>query len=497
MNSFAVSRIAALLQGIRPRYTSSTTLSLDLSKNWTNSTVTLNSITKPSGVPNLDVPSLWYHAAENVLYTGFTGEHVINQNDSDLPSLSLWALKPDNSGGGTWTEAINADNASAWGSLVYVSGGLQSYDSNSAYVLGGVADLSGVWVPGLVEFDMSLRNFTNHSTSTTRAQDLDGINKGALVYVPSFGPQGLYVAMGGWTKSGSGFFSTVHVYDPSAQEWYQQLTTGTYPSDRVEFCAAGVNSTNGTFEIFMYAGWNGNDYGIQDDTINILSLPAFHWIQVEYTPEHGRLAHTCHSVGGSQILIIGGMDANPKLGHTSNFTALIESDFNSTADPNAQGLGVFDMTSLTWASQYTANMPDYEWSQPIKEFYQDSNKAYVQNLDQNVLSLVDITHFAPTANSSSNSSTSTTSNTTPISTSSSKTSNAGAIAGGVVGGVVGLALIAALIFFFLRRRRRNGRRGEYQPPNSGNGYFKSELHNEDRKFAELDGPERQEMGGEG
>jgi len=62
-----------------------------------------------------------------------------------LPDLSLWALKPDNAGSGTWTEVVDAKNASAWSNLVCTSGGMQSYDDNSAYVLGGVADQSGVW----------------------------------------------------------------------------------------------------------------------------------------------------------------------------------------------------------------------------------------------------------------------------------------------------------------------------------------------------------------
>ncbi len=329
---------------------------------------------------------------------------------------------------------------------------MQSYDDNSAYVLGGVADQSGVWVPGMVEFDMTLRNFTNHRTSSTTSSDLSGINKVSLQYVPWFGSQSIYVATDGWTRSSSNFLGTVHVYDAAAQEWFKQKTTGIAPSSRVELCTAGVISTNGTFEIFMYAGWDGNNYGIQDDTIHILSLPGFHWIQVQYTPKSGRFAHTRHSVGGSQILTVGGIDANPKITTNANFTALIKSNFNTTADPFAQGLGVFDMSSLTWASQYTANEPDYEWSAPIKRFYQDSNKAYVQNLDQNVLTLVDMTHFAPFPNETNATTTSSTTTSAAQSGANGGKSNKGAIAGGVVGGLVALALITALIFYLLRWR---------------------------------------------
>jgi len=152
------------------------------------------------------------------------------------------------------------------------------------------------------------------------------------------------------------------------------------------------------------------------------------------------------------------------------------------------------MTALAWADRYKAGKAEYEWSQPVKEFYQDSNKAYVQNLDQNVLSLVDVTHFAPVANgSNANTATSTAATDTAAK---GKQTNVGAIVGGVFGGLLALALLAALILFLLRRRR-NGTRGAYASPNSvdesSGGYHKAELSNEGRKFAELDGPGVQEM----
>lgn len=144
------------------------------------------------------------------------------------------------------------------------------------------------------------------------------------------------------------------------------------------------------------------------------------------------------------------------------------------------------------------NKPNYEWSAPVRRFYRDSNKAYVQNLDQNVLNLADVTHFAPFSNGTNATTTSSTTTSASQSGANGGKSNKGAIAGGVVGGLVALALITALIFYLLRRRW-NQRRA-YETPSKpvdvgAYGYFKSELPNDERKFAELGGPQAREMDG--
>ena len=112
---------------------------------------------------------------------------------------------------------------------------------------------------------------------------------------------------------------------------------------------------------------------VQYDTINILTLPAFHWIHVPYNPQNPRFAHTCNAVGGSQIVTIGGVDGNSNL--TLSFPqANTESTYNSSADPFSQGLAIFDMTALRFVDQYTAGANAYEQSDPIKEFYSQSQK---------------------------------------------------------------------------------------------------------------------------
>ena len=121
----------------------------------------------------------------------------------------------------------------------------------------------------------------------------------------------------------------------------------------------------------MYGGWGGT-FGVQAkqyDTINILTLPAFTWVSVEFSPQNTRYGHSCNAVGGSQILAIGGVDAESSRTNTYAYGSF------DTPDPNAQGLAIFDMTSLTWSSRYTAGAPPYAQSESIKQVY--SGQQYV------------------------------------------------------------------------------------------------------------------------
>ena len=132
-----------------------------------------------------------------------------------------------------------------------------AFGSNSALVLGGVVSewvVSDTLMPGMVQFDMTSQSFSNSSAQCCNATG--GIFKGALQYVPSFGVEGIYIAMGGQngigdTVHGAGLvdFGTVSIFDPAKQEWWNQTTTGNKPSPRIEFCTAGINSTNDTYEM--------------------------------------------------------------------------------------------------------------------------------------------------------------------------------------------------------------------------------------------------------
>ena len=256
-------RCAAWSEMGRPRLTldglASTLLSIDLSHNWTNATVAIQSTTKPNGAPNLNSPSLWYHESENLIYSGFAGWNSSFGNDPNLPPLSLWSFQPDGSGSGAWNEVIAA-KSNMWSQLIRPGQPLMAFGGTNAWVLGGITSEWGGWaspknlIPGMVRFDMDSRSFSNSNVQCCNATG--GIYKGALQHVPSIGPNGIFIAMGGQNGIGNNGvtaglidFRTVSVFEPVKQQWWNQTTTGSEPSPRVEFCTAGINSTNGTYEM--------------------------------------------------------------------------------------------------------------------------------------------------------------------------------------------------------------------------------------------------------
>ncbi|MCJ1469011.1 hypothetical protein MMC07_007643 [Pseudocyphellaria aurata] len=354
------------------------------------------------------------------------------------------------------------------------------------------------------------------SNSTAGGYSFNGTaEKGAMQYVPSFGPDGLFVVLGGddaWFPTENLILTgldRISIFDPSTKQWFNQTTTGNIPMPRKEFCLAGIESNNGTYEIFMYAGWGGSlgVSAIPFDEIYILTLPAFNWIKVDYPPQHPRHALTCNAVGGSQILTIGGLDTNSK--HTID-TLVYISPFDTSADPFAQGLAIFDMTTLKFANQYTAKASPYVQSDLVRNYYETRPATKFDS--PGLAKLLDITHFSNTTTSSatksssppsptdsSNTSTppgptdSSNASTPPGPTDSSNASKgtpAGAIAGGIVGGVAVLALLGASIFF-VRRKRRKSR--ESEPPSY-------EVSGESKRQQQQQGPQEmyqmpEEMGG--
>lgn len=236
-----------------------TLLSVDLSQNWINGSVVIQSNPKPSGVPNLNSPSLWYDQYTGLIYSGFAGWNSTFGDRPDLPPLSLWSFKPDGTGDGFWNQVIGSSSP-VWQGVVRPAEPLTASSLTTALLLGGTDKPYENSSPenllrGMVQFDIQNRSFTNATADCCNATN--GVYRGGMQYVPSFGPEGVFIAMGGINGAGplnsSNYelvpFGTVSVYDPTAKVWWNQTTTGTPPNPRSEFCVAGVNSTNETYEM--------------------------------------------------------------------------------------------------------------------------------------------------------------------------------------------------------------------------------------------------------
>ncbi len=124
--------------------------------------------------------------------------------------------------------------------------------------------------------------------------------------------------------------------------WYSQPTSGTAPHPRLDACLVVVSAPdNSSHNIYMYGGRDGlNTYY---DEVWILSLPSFVWVQI-YSGTSPRYSQTCHVLGNRQMVIVGGSD-------TSNLL--------SGCDWLTKGVGVMDMSEITWGSTFDPNANPY------------------------------------------------------------------------------------------------------------------------------------------
>jgi hypothetical protein len=225
-------------------------------------------------------------------------------------------------------------------------------------------------ISGLITFDFASNKLSNNSVTEISN---GGVNQmGGMHFVPNFGPQGILVTFAGDQvgKKQPGFdslldSSTVQIYDPATGTWYEQTTSGNVPEARKEFCMAGAASSNNTYEILIYAGWNGNlgPVAIPFDEVYVLSLPSFNWFKANYLAEDPRHALTCEHIGGGQIVTIGGVNT------TQNGPDDLYKDVFNTADQFTQGLSVFDLNTMTWSKSYYSKQTVYSPAASIQQYY--------------------------------------------------------------------------------------------------------------------------------
>ncbi|KAF2140749.1 uncharacterized protein K452DRAFT_50805 [Aplosporella prunicola CBS 121167] len=449
---------------------SSTLLSIDLSQDWTNDTVTLHSTTKPSDVPSLVGGGLWYDDDKDLLYTGFAGRVSIfdtsQWTDMEPYPMGIWTFKPDGTGSGTWGTAIES-NASVFDNDTdsyitrpYIAA--VAHGAGAGYVLGGAKTYQTapgavdgeqiVPLSGMLKFNMSTQTLTNVTVDGPR---FHGVSQYAsMLYVPYFGSEGVFVVLGGNQLNETGSdrlldWGVVSVFDPVSGKWWDQETTGNRPENRKEFCSTGLPSDNGTYEIFVYAGWSGSlgTGSNQYDEIFILTLPAFHWIKVDYNPYRTRHGLTCHHVGGGQILVIGGLDTQSN----DSGATIYETPFRGK-DNFTQGLAVYDLNTLQWQDKYKAEPPAYTQPDMVRNYYKRSDDVNAEFNSTDLKSVFSKTSFPTTTNNTSRISSASASSTA---TDVPQTLGPGALAGTIVGAIALMTLfLAALISYCCIKRRR-------------------------------------------
>jgi hypothetical protein len=220
-----------------------------------------------------------------------------------------------------------------------------------------------------------------------------------------------------------------------------------------------------SFLSFIYGGSQASSSNPDDlSKVYILTLPAFHWIQVPDSSPLWRADHHCSVIGNRHMLSVGGIQDNAA------------TEWESTIDPWPNGLGIFDMTALNWTDSYDAGAAPYEAGGLVKDFYA-TNAKFPSAWGNSALEVIFGANAtsSPSAVSSSSSNTSNaTSNPSPNTSSSNSTSNSGnsnnsannlpAIVSGVIAGIVALAVISALLIWRWRRAKKCPTTQDWPPP---------------------------------
>ncbi|KAH6626111.1 hypothetical protein B0J18DRAFT_464151 [Chaetomium sp. MPI-SDFR-AT-0129] len=405
---------------------SNTLLSLDLTHDFTNDSVTIQSVPKPTGVPNLSHGGIWINQKEGTLYTGFSGT-ASRFGDQAFSPQGLWVFTPDDSAG----ESSNGSPQLSAGSIIY---------------------------------DMSNQKVYNYTSSGPNTIGRSTPNLNGTTYIPNWGNRGIIVGVGGTLpapRNGNSSqpnppsFQTIQIYDVDKERWYDQKTTGAVPEPRKDFCIVGSPSRNQTHEILVYAGWNGQSgpSATAYDTAHVLSLPGFYWVKVDYEAARPRHGLSCEDVGGSQILIIGGVDS------TQNGSDSYAAGF-MTKDPFPNGLAVFDLAALAFGSMYHSQRYPQPPSPRISAYYDDHGRAPEDGFANSDLETLFKTYH-PTPPTPA-----TLQPPPPQSTASILSANRAAAIGGTIGSATLAALITWIAVAIYRYRHRH-------LPNFGHSWWRS------------------------
>lgn len=238
------------------------TLSVSLKESWVNSTVQFK-VTNQTA-PSFHKAAFWRDPNQPTAY--LWGGWARKGN---LPTTTeLWQFTANDDGGGEWSMPDPA-NPDALIPLLRTNGASTATCNGKALYLGGyqsnITDSrcqtdDKLPTPGLMTYDMETRIWGNVSAAP-------GLNRygtsiyGAAACAENLGRNGLFFPISGQVadvvpdfdqvKNSQFMMDTANLtfYDVENERWYWQQTSGDNPDTRGRHCVAGVQSSNGTYEM--------------------------------------------------------------------------------------------------------------------------------------------------------------------------------------------------------------------------------------------------------
>ncbi|KAL8375649.1 hypothetical protein RB595_006977 [Gaeumannomyces hyphopodioides] len=448
-----------------------TTLAVALDRSWTTRDVEFESIPHEDDALYTRMGALWTGADNKTLYSwGGTNPYNVITNASINPRLRVFT-KSGSGAAGTWRNEAGDAN------ILRSTAGASTSCNGAGLMMSGIGSLwSDSRVPprygyrdtlattrvvqGLVIYSMDSRTWANETQDESSGFRVPfgprrraGVEDGAAVCLGgNVGTNGRGVAffLGGTQgevvdgKDPQPIdFGVVNLYDVATRTMHSQTTTGDRPEGTVAGHCAVVagGGDKGSYEIFVVGG-----RGRSPGEVYILTVPGFRWFKAPQgaVDDSDRFRHKCAVAGrgGRQMIAVGGLPSR------------VQDGFGSR-DPWANGLKVFDMTSLTWGDSYNAGAPAYEAPEMVRKWYSESypgRDAFKWDRDSTKALFTQLPAIG--SSNSSGGSSQPQDGSKPDGSSSSSSVPLGAIVGGAVGGVVALAAIAVAVWWFCFRRRK-------------------------------------------
>lgn len=238
------------------------TLSLSLKESWVNSTVQFK-VTNQTA-PSFNRAAFWRDPNQPTAY--LWGGWARRGN---LPTTTeLWQFTADDDGSGEWSRPDPA-NPDALMPLMRTNGASTATCNGKALYIGGyqsnmtdsrLETASRLPTPGMLTYDMETGMWANISTAP-------GLNRygtslyGAAACAENLGRNGLFFPISGQLADVLPGYSQINnaqfmmgtanltFYDVENDKWYWQQTSGDNPDTRGRHCVAGVQSSNGTYEM--------------------------------------------------------------------------------------------------------------------------------------------------------------------------------------------------------------------------------------------------------
>ena len=234
------------------------TCGLDLSKNWTNSSVILTCTERSAKALALKSEALWFNEKQNSIYC-FGGDMSFATPYGPTPFQSIWAFTPDGNGTGNWREVLGPTGPKPFppGILPGSRAAVASNESHG-YYFGGFSRNSTTEL-GYQKTGQAHGLLTVNFTDLTITNTSDGFSEyGQMVNVPYFGTSGVLILLGNgalpvnelsFSFHGSSF-NNITIYDKAKKKWYSQLASGDIPDTRMYYCFAGIRGIESdTFEM--------------------------------------------------------------------------------------------------------------------------------------------------------------------------------------------------------------------------------------------------------